>query len=120
MQAKPLTVVAIDAGEADRAVQRFFATLPVPFPILLDRDLAIAKAWHVYALPTTFLLDGNLIPRFLAEGDFDWSRPDVEQALTTLFALEAADAKPGWILRNQDSNRSLDSTRSNDHVRGPT
>ena len=26
-------------------------------------------------LPTTFLLDGNLVPRFVAEGDVDWARP---------------------------------------------
>ncbi len=124
MQAKSLTVVAIDAGETDRAVQRFFATLPVPFPILLDRDRAIARAWRVDVLPTTFVLDGNLIPRFVADGDIDWSRPEVERALTSLFALEAVDAKPRRVLRDLDltksSTKDLNSTRSNDDVRGPT
>lgn len=110
MRPKPITVVAVDGGEADRAVQRFFATPPVPFPILLDRDRAVAKAWHVYALPTTFLLDGDLIPRFVAEGDFDWSRPDVEDALTSLFASEAADAKAtlGFALSGFDQEFRFD------------
>ena len=78
MQDKPFMVITVDAGEVDGRVQRFSATLPVPFPILLDRDRAVTKAWQVYALPTTFLLDSNLILRFVAEGDFDWSRPEVE------------------------------------------
>ena len=90
MRGRPFTAVAVDVGEVDTRVQRFFATLPVPFPILLDRDRAVTKAWGVYALPTTFLLDSNLVPRFLAEGDFDWSRPEVDAALTKLIASKAA------------------------------
>ena len=92
---KALRVVAVDAGEADRAVQHFFATLPVPFPILLDRDRAVTKAWRVDALPTTFVLDGDLVPQLLAEGNVDWSRPDAEEALTKLFTSKAATAKAG-------------------------
>jgi len=114
MQAKPLAVVAVDAGEADRAVQHFFATLPVPFPILLDRDRAVTKAWRVDALPTTFVLDGDLVPQLLAEGDVDWSRPDAEEALTKLFTSKAATANAG------PDFAPLDSTRSKEHVRGPT
>jgi peroxiredoxin len=98
MQDKPLTVIAVDAGEVDGRVQRFFATLSVPFPVLLDRDRAVSKAWQVYALPTTFLLDSNLVPRFVAEGDFDWSRPEVEEALMKLIASKATarDAGPAF------------------------
>lgn len=95
MRDKPLTVIAVDAGEVDGRVQRFFATLPVPFPVLLDRDSAVSKTWQVYALPTTFLLDSNLVPHFVAEGDFDWSRPDVEEALTQLIASQAAARQAG-------------------------
>jgi peroxiredoxin len=89
-----VVVVAVDVGETDRTVQRFIATLPSPFPVLLDRDRSVANAWQVQMLPTTFLLDGDLVTRFVVEGDLDWNRPDAEAALTKL-ASKAATAKAG-------------------------
>jgi peroxiredoxin len=90
-----VAVVAVDAGEADRTVQRFVATLPLPFPVLLDSDRSVAKAWQVEVLPTTFLLDSDLVRRFVVEGDLDWNGPDAEAALTKLMASRAATAKAG-------------------------
>jgi hypothetical protein len=65
-------------------VKRFFASLPVTFPIVLDRDGAVAKAWGADALPTTFMLDRNLTPRFHVQGDLDWNRPAIGRLLATL------------------------------------
>lgn len=70
------TVLAIAVADADRSVQRFFAATPVDFPILLDRDRAVAKAWNVATLPTTFVLDGTLQPTFVVETDFAWDAID--------------------------------------------
>ncbi|MGA8496013.1 MAG: TlpA disulfide reductase family protein [Xanthobacteraceae bacterium] len=69
-------VLAIAVADADRSVQRFFATTPVDFPVLLDRDRAVAKAWNVATLPTTFVLDGSLQPKFVIETDFAWDAID--------------------------------------------
>src|SRR6266481_1069706 len=55
-----------------------------PFAILLDRDRAVARAWNIHMLPSTVVLDGALKPRFIAEGDVDWARPDVTKILTDL------------------------------------
>ena len=66
---RPFSVLAVDVGEVDERVRRFFQTQRVDFPVLLDRDRAVAKAWQVYALPTTVMLDADLTPRFIAEGD---------------------------------------------------
>jgi thiol-disulfide isomerase/thioredoxin len=71
-----VTVLAIAVADADRSVQRFFAATPVDFPILLDRDRAVAKAWNVATLPTTFVLDGSLQPKFVVETDFAWDTID--------------------------------------------
>lgn len=71
-----VTVLAIAVADADRTVQRFFAATPVDFPILLDRDRAVAKAWNVATLPTTFVLDGSLQPTFVVETDFAWDTID--------------------------------------------
>jgi thiol-disulfide isomerase/thioredoxin len=87
---RPLAILAIDVGEVDARVRRFFETLPVAFPILLDRDKAVTKAWQVSSLPTTFVLDRALAFRFVVEGDFDWDRPDADRALDALLGAEAA------------------------------
>jgi thiol-disulfide isomerase/thioredoxin len=81
---RPLAIVPISVAEADGAVRRFFAGEPLPFAILLDRDRAAAKAWSIHTLPSTVVLDGDLQPRLIAEGDVDWTRPDVTDTLATL------------------------------------
>ena len=81
-------VLAIAVADADRSVQRFFETMPVDFPILLDRDRAVAKAWSVATLPTTFVLDASLQPKFVVETDFAWDTIDPGN-LTGSSALDA-------------------------------
>jgi hypothetical protein len=48
--------------------------MPLSFPILLDRDRAVAKIWGVQTLPSTFVLNRELKPRLMAEGEFEWDR----------------------------------------------
>jgi len=81
-----MMVLAIAVADADRSVQRFFATIPVDFPILLDRDRAVAKAWNVATLPTTFVLDGSLQPKFVVETDFAWDTVDPGKLSSALAA----------------------------------
>ncbi len=69
-------VLAIAVADADRSVQRFFETTPVDFPVLLDRDRAVAKAWNVTTLPTTFVLDASLQPKLVVETDYAWDSLD--------------------------------------------
>jgi thiol-disulfide isomerase/thioredoxin len=81
-------VLAIAVADADRSVQRFFETTPVDFSILLDRDRAVAKGWSVATLPTTFVLDASLQPKFVVETDFAWDTIDPGK-LTGSSALDA-------------------------------
>jgi thiol-disulfide isomerase/thioredoxin len=83
-----VTVLAIAVADADRSVLRFFATTPVDFPILLDRDRAVAKAWSVVTLPTTFVLDADLRPKFVVETDYAWDSLDLKE-LTGTPAMDA-------------------------------
>jgi peroxiredoxin len=87
---RPLTILAVDVGEVDARVRRFFDELPVTFPVLLDRDKAVTRAWKVAMLPTTFVLDRTLAPRFMVEGDFDWDRPDADRQLDALASAATA------------------------------
>jgi hypothetical protein len=68
-------------AEGPTRVERFLETAPVNFPVLLDSDRTVSRAWDVSVLPTTFVLDRALAPRLWVEGDLDWSRPDVRAVL---------------------------------------
>jgi thiol-disulfide isomerase/thioredoxin len=81
---RPFAIVAVDVAEVDLRVRAFFEKHRADFPVLLDRDRAIAKAWRVSTLPTTFVLDAGLVPRLFIEGDLDWSQPAVRSALESL------------------------------------
>lgn len=65
-------VIAISVAEPDMRVRRFLATMQTDFPVLLDPDRATARAWGVSVLPTSFVLAGDLSPRFAAEESVRW------------------------------------------------
>jgi thiol-disulfide isomerase/thioredoxin len=81
-------VLAISVAEVDLRVRRFVATTPVNFPVLLDRERAVTKAWGVSTLPTTFVLDAKLRPRLVVETDFAWDSIDPGK-LTDMVAVDA-------------------------------
>lgn len=71
-------MIAISVAEVDPRVKRFFERMPVNFPVLLDRDRAVAKSWNISALPTTYVLDADMKPILLVEEDFAWDTIDVD------------------------------------------
>jgi peroxiredoxin len=84
LDGRPFVIVPISVAEADGAVRRFFAGESLPFAVLLDRDRSVARAWGIHTLPSSIVLDRSLKPRFMAEGDVDWARPDVTKILSDL------------------------------------
>jgi thiol-disulfide isomerase/thioredoxin len=78
-----VTVLGIAVADADQRMQGFFATTPVDFPILLDRDRAAAKACQVATLPTTFVLDADLHPSFVVGTDCAWDGVDPKELTST-------------------------------------
>ena len=74
----------VRAADARRVIEaRFLETsaVEVSFPVLLDIDRAVTKAWGVSILPTTFVLDRKRVVRLSVEGDVDWLQPDILAAL---------------------------------------
>lgn len=78
---KRMAILAVDVGEVDARVRSFFRKYPVSFPVLLDRDRKITKAWQVMALPTSFVLEPELSPVLFVKGELDWNDRDVDSAL---------------------------------------
>lgn len=82
-----IAVVAVNVAEVPARVRRFLDAAPVAFPVVLDADRAVTRAWGVGILPTTFVLDATLQPRLFVEGDLDWAHPDVQSALKAVGAM---------------------------------
>jgi len=72
---KGLEVIAVDVGEDVETVFAFTGQLdPAPtFPMLLDKNSAVAQHWKVRGLPTTFVVDtdGRVIYRAVGGREFD-------------------------------------------------
>jgi peroxiredoxin len=85
---RPFEVLAVNFGEAEPRIKRFLEELPLDFPVLLDRNSAVAKAWRVRVLPASFLIgpDGRI--RYAVIGEFDWSGDAARKAVTTLLPPE--------------------------------
>lgn len=99
--APALTVVAISVAEVDSRVQRFIEPMAVSFPVLLDRDRAVAKAWRVSSLPTTFVLNGRLEPKLVVETDYAWDTIDPRQLIARVSRGDAQQ-QPGSITQNKE------------------
>lgn len=67
-----LRVISISVAEPDMRVRRFLQKIQTGFPVLLDRDRAVARAWGVETLPTSFVLDSQLAPLAAAQDSVDW------------------------------------------------
>jgi len=63
------------------------------FTILLDPENKVGELYDVSGVPETFIIDreGRIVAHHM--GAFDWSRPDVKQALQDL--LQVKDIKDG-------------------------
>ncbi len=90
------TLLAVDVGEPELRVRRFFDASPVPFPVLLDEDRSAMKAWKVSVLPASFVLDASHAVRLYAGGPVDWDDPAARHLIDTL-AKSADVPSPGTL-----------------------
>ncbi|GLK80755.1 TlpA family protein disulfide reductase [Methylopila turkensis] len=71
-------VVGVDVAEPASRVAAFVAPLGLGFPVTLDEDRAIARAFGVRALPSTVLIASGGGSAMRAAGPVDWSAPAIE------------------------------------------
>ncbi|MEK6244378.1 MAG: TlpA disulfide reductase family protein [Pseudomonadota bacterium] len=81
---QPFAVLAVNLAEPESRIRRFMEQVPLDFPVLLDRDTAVAKAWKARILPASFIVgpDGRI--RYSHLGEIDWSKEDVRQLVMRL------------------------------------
>ena len=84
LQGKPFVVLAVNLGEPQSWIRTFLEKTPVGFPVLLDRDMAVAKAWKARILPATYIVgpDGKI--RYSYVGELDWSQEKVRRQIAAL------------------------------------
>ncbi|MGH8680081.1 MAG: peroxiredoxin family protein [Burkholderiales bacterium] len=81
---QPFEVLAVNIGEPLGRIERFLEKMPLGFPMLLDRDTGVAKAWKARVVPATFLVgpDGRI--RYVHYGELDWSSEPVRKRVAEL------------------------------------
>jgi len=77
---------AVNVGEDEDTIFGFTSPtgVEITFPILLDRDARVIKAWPVIALPTSFIVDpdGRIVYR--AVGGREWDDPQILEKIRAL------------------------------------
>ena len=89
MRDKPFAVIGVNVGEAELRVKTMVRRLGITFPVLLDKDSAVFNRWGATVLPTTYVLDGEGVVRYLGRGPLEWDGVEIKGALRGL--LDALD-----------------------------
>ncbi len=81
------TALGVDNREPADLVAAFAAKTPVTYPLLLDPGNAVADAYRLLGLPTSYLIDRDGIVRAIHPGP--WSRKALQDAVGRLLAAPA-------------------------------
>jgi len=84
MAGRPLEIVALDSAETPDEVSAYLSRMKLGFPVLLDPDGSNTRRWKVFALPTTFLLDGAGRVRYVLTGPTEWDEGEALQVIELL------------------------------------
>ena len=79
-----LLVLAVNYQESSAKINRFLESVPLSFPVLLDRDGSATKAWTRRIFPTSVLLDVRGQPQVMVLGEFDWAGPQAQRLISSL------------------------------------
>jgi thiol-disulfide isomerase/thioredoxin len=81
---RPFAVLAVNLAEPESRIAKFLDTVPVGFPILLDRDTKTTRAWQAKVLPATYVVGPDGAIRYRHVGELDWSKPEVRKLILGL------------------------------------
>jgi len=84
LRAQGFEVVAVSTDNSLSTVKDFLAGNRLDFPVLFDEDKTVTRQYHVFSMPTTFLIDRNgmIVEKFY--GEEDWSDPGVRKKIEKL------------------------------------
>lgn len=88
-----LVVLGVNYQEHEVKVRRFLQGVPVPYPVLLDRNGEAAKTWTSRIFPTTVLIGRDGRPAISVIGELDWAGQQGERLLNPLLAASPAASR---------------------------
>jgi thiol-disulfide isomerase/thioredoxin len=91
---RPFEVLAVNLAESEARIRRFMGHTPLPFPVLLDRDGSIAKAWRARVLPVSFVVGPDGAIRYRALGELDWNQDGIRRAMLALMPPQESATRP--------------------------
>jgi peroxiredoxin len=77
-------VVAISTDNSLSTIKDFLARNRIDFPVLFDETKLVTRQYHVFSMPTTFLIDrsGMIVEKFY--GEEDWTDPVIRKKIEKL------------------------------------
>ena len=89
MAGKPFMILGVNLAEPEQEVRDFLSTkVKVDFPILMDRDGAVLKAWKVFVFPTSFVIGPDGTIRYGLYGELEWDTDEVIRVINGLVPRE--------------------------------
>lgn len=84
MKPRGLEVLAVSTDRSASSVRDFRKTRGLAFPIVIDEDLDVIRLYHVFSLPTSFLINkkGIIVEKFF--GARDWTGKEMREKIDTL------------------------------------
>ena len=86
----PVEMFAVNVGEGEARIAGFLGKVPVDFPVLLDADSQVSRAWKVRLMPTTFIIGTDGRVRYTYAGGRDWADESVRARIAALAAERTA------------------------------
>jgi len=86
LKGKGLVVLAVSIQESQATVAAWVKKVGLQFPVLLDEDGTVTRAWRVRSTPTVFIVDrqGRLIGKTV--GTKPWTSPAGRALFAALLA----------------------------------
>jgi len=91
LQDQDVMMLAIHVGGNEDKIWSFVGDYELDFPILIDPDSAVADAWPMKGLPSTFVVDPQGRIAYRAIGGREWDDADI---LAPIFALRDPITEP--------------------------
>jgi peroxiredoxin len=84
MKGKRFAILAVNVGESARTARAFAEKMQLGFPLLLDHDTQVSRAWSARVLPASFVVGPDGALRYSYFGAMDWAGADVRTAIEEL------------------------------------
>ena len=83
---KPFVVLAVNLDEPESRIRKFLSQMKVKldFPVLLDPEREVARAWGARILPASYVIGADGKIRYSLVGELDWGHELVVSRIAEL------------------------------------